>query len=107
MEFSGGFPDSFGELVALYLKQTTEQLHEMQVAFSERRCDRIAALAHSCAGASATCGMVGLVPLLRRLEQLAMDEDLVTSAGFAEAVHQEFGRIKLFLDSHPKLLSAA
>jgi signal transduction histidine kinase/FixJ family two-component response regulator/HPt (histidine-containing phosphotransfer) domain-containing protein len=107
MEFSGGFPDSFGELVALYLKQTTEQLQELQVAYSERQCDRIAALAHSCAGASATCGMVGLVPLLRRLEQSAMNDDLAASAPLVRAVHEEFHRIKLFLDSHPKLLSAA
>jgi signal transduction histidine kinase/HPt (histidine-containing phosphotransfer) domain-containing protein len=107
IEFSGGFGDSFGELVGLYLKQTTEQLQELQVAFSEGQSARVAAVAHSCAGASATCGMVALVPLLRRLEQLAMNEQLAESVSLVDAVHAEFARIKHFLDTHPKLLSAA
>jgi signal transduction histidine kinase/FixJ family two-component response regulator/HPt (histidine-containing phosphotransfer) domain-containing protein len=107
VEFSGGFGDSFGELVALYLKQTTEQLEELATALSAGDSERVAAVAHSCAGASATCGMVALVPLLRRLEQLAMNADLSNSVELVDAVHKEFVRIKNYLDSHPKLLSAA
>jgi CheY-like chemotaxis protein/HPt (histidine-containing phosphotransfer) domain-containing protein len=107
IEFSGGISESFAELVGLYLKQTTEQLQEIHSAFSEGASARVAAVAHSCAGASATCGMVALVPLLRRLEQIANEGELTSSAALISAIDEEFARIKRFLDNHPKLLSAA
>ena len=106
-EFSGGFSESFNELVVLYLKQTTEQVEEIRNALAQGTAARVAAVAHSCAGASATCGMVAIVPLLRRLENVANGGDLNASATLLAAVEAEFTRIKDFLDHHPRLLSAA
>jgi hypothetical protein len=51
--------------------------------------------------------MVGLVPLLRRLEQVANEGGLAGTGSLIGAIEEEFERIKRFLDSHPKLLSAA
>ena len=91
----------------LYLKQTSNQLSQIRLALTEGIADGAARIAHSCAGASATCGMMSIVPLLRQLEHLAQQGDLAGSAVVLKAVDAEFLRIKQFLDDHPKLLSAA
>src|SRR5260221_569802 len=75
IEFSGGISENFNELVALYLKQTDEQLEQIRVALRDRVALRVASLAHSSAGASATCGMITIVPLLRQLERLAQQNE--------------------------------
>jgi HPt (histidine-containing phosphotransfer) domain-containing protein len=105
--FAGGVSEHFNELVGLYLKQTTEQLRQMRLAHEVGALPQVATIAHSCAGASATCGMMAIVPLLRRLEQLAHQNDLNGSAPVLKSIDQEFERIKEYLDKHPKLLSAA
>ena len=107
MEFSGGRVESFTELVDLYLKQTTQQLAQIRTALAENDAPRVASVAHSCAGASATCGMSGILPLLRQLERIAMEADLVASGQLLQSIDAEFERIKTFLAQSPKLLFAA
>src|SRR6185436_11252746 len=80
MDFAGGNRDSYNELVALYFKQTTEQLAEIRVAINEGDAGKTALVAHSCAGASATCGMVGMVHLLRQVEHHSHDNQLPAAA---------------------------
>src|SRR5207244_4462562 len=72
-DFAGGNPDNFNELVCLYLKQTTEQIEQIRRALAERNAEQVSQVAHSCAGASATCGMVALVPLLRQVEHFSQE----------------------------------
>jgi CheY-like chemotaxis protein/HPt (histidine-containing phosphotransfer) domain-containing protein len=107
IEFSGGPGDSFTELVDLYLKQTAEQLGQIRLALGQKAASRVASIAHSCAGASATCGMSGMLTLLRQLERLATEGDLVSSGQLLPSIDAEFARIKAFLAQNTKLRSAA
>jgi HPt (histidine-containing phosphotransfer) domain-containing protein len=106
-EFSGDMEDGFRELVDLYLTQTTQQLEQLRVAVDNGNGERVNRLAHSCAGASATCGMVAIVPLLRQLEQLGAENSLAEAPQIFLSVTAEFDRIRTFLQTHPKFLSAA
>ena len=78
LDFTDGDPENLRELVTLYLSQTEEQLDRLEAAVQAGAAQEVRRLAHSCAGASATCGMRRLVPLLRELER----------AGFRRAAHQ-------------------
>ncbi len=107
IEFSGDMADGLQELVGLYLNQTSQQLELLCAAIDQGDAERVNRLAHSCAGASSTCGMVGIVPILRRLEGMAAENDLARAPQIFTAITREFQRIRDFLQSHPKLLSAA
>jgi len=106
-EFSGDMDDGFRELVDLYLTQTTQQLEQLRLAVDNGNAERVNRLAHSCAGASSTCGMIAIVPLLRELEQLGADNNLAGAPEIFLSVTAEFDRIRTFLQTHPKFLSAA
>jgi CheY-like chemotaxis protein/HPt (histidine-containing phosphotransfer) domain-containing protein len=114
-EFSGG-AESQAEIVDLYLKQTTEQLEQIAAALRERDKDPLAAatrvsrIAHSCAGASATCGMTVILPLLRQLERTTAEGNLKSAPELVESIIAEFGRIQTFLSQQggvtPKSIAA-
>jgi CheY-like chemotaxis protein/HPt (histidine-containing phosphotransfer) domain-containing protein len=107
IEFSGDMAEGFQELVSLYLTQTTQQLEQLRAAVEQSNVERINRLAHSCAGASSTCGMVAIVPLLRQLESLAGENNLAEAPKLFTAIFEEFQRIRRFLETHAKRLSAA
>ncbi len=107
MDFTGGSAESLGEVINLYLTQTAEQIDQIKVALQAGVPEKIARLAHSCAGASATCGMIAIVPLLRQLEQAGNTGDLTHSPGLVLAIIQEFERVKHFFKSHPPSALAA
>ena len=102
-DFAGGDHGNLNELVNLYLKQTTDQLSQIVAALEAKVGSRVASLAHSCAGASATCGMVNIVPLLRQIECSSHDGDLDHAAGLVSPVQREFERIRQFLKNQPDL----
>jgi signal transduction histidine kinase/HPt (histidine-containing phosphotransfer) domain-containing protein len=106
-EFSGGVADNLNELVTLYLKQTGEQLGQIQTALGQKDLATTSRVAHSCAGASATCGMMAIVPILRNLEQASGAGDAAASNRFGKEAAAEFERIKTYFQEHPPLLSAA
>jgi CheY-like chemotaxis protein/HPt (histidine-containing phosphotransfer) domain-containing protein len=99
VEFAGGNRESYGELVALYIKQTTEQFEQIRAALEAGNASRVSRVAHSCAGASATCGMVGIVPLLRQLEHLSQEGNLSASAALIPDIEREFHRLKTYLET--------
>ncbi len=99
-EFSDGSPDNLRELVTLYLDQTAEQMEQLASAAKAARAADVRRVAHSCAGASATCGMRRLVPILRELERQGMEGKLTNAAELCGAAKEEFQRIKDFLDEH-------
>ena len=105
-EFSGGNLENYNELVALYIKQTTGQLEQIHAAFAENNSECASRLAHSCAGASATCGMSAIVPLLRRVEQLTRDDKLEAAVKLMPAIEHEFERLKNYLDTHKPIALA-
>jgi CheY-like chemotaxis protein len=98
LEFTDGSADNLRELVMLYLTQTTEQFDKLQVAVTDGNAAEVRRVAHSCAGASATCGMRHLVPLLRELERQGREGKLTTAGNIFEQADREFKRIRLFLE---------
>ena len=106
MEFSGGSTANFNELVTLYFKQTTEQLQQIREAVAAGQMPRLARVAHSCAGASATCGMNSIVPLLRQLEELGQEGNTTGAAALLPATDQEFERLKNYVETHKPIALA-
>ncbi|MCI0747623.1 MAG: response regulator [Verrucomicrobia subdivision 3 bacterium] len=107
IEFSGDMADGLHELVGLYVKQTTQQIEQLREAVKRGDATQVNRVAHSCAGASSTCGMVTIVPPLRRLEQLAGEGKLSEGPALLETIAREFERIQRFIQDHSTLLSAA
>jgi HPt (histidine-containing phosphotransfer) domain-containing protein len=106
VEFAGGSRESYFELVALYLKQTSEQLEQIQAALDAGNASRVSHVAHSCAGASATCGMGGIVPLLRKLEHLGQAGDLPAAAALVPEIERAFQLLKTYLETHKPIALA-
>jgi CheY-like chemotaxis protein len=98
MEFTDGSQENLQELVDLYLTQTTEQLEKLRHSVAAADAAEVRRVAHSCAGASATCGMRQLVPLLRELEHQGREGKLTSAATICEQALGEFQRIRSFLE---------
>jgi len=99
MEFSDGSVESIRELVVLYLDQTRKQLDLLAAAVHGGNTGEIRRIAHSCAGASATCGMTPLSGLLRQLEHLGMAGQLTGTVELSGACEKEFGRVRVQLEA--------
>jgi signal transduction histidine kinase/HPt (histidine-containing phosphotransfer) domain-containing protein/AmiR/NasT family two-component response regulator len=89
--------DSIRELVDLFLKQTVQQLAQLETAVHAGKADDVRRVAHSCAGASATLGMTRFVPLLRELEKQGASGTLTTAVEVYEKADLEFKLIQQFL----------
>jgi CheY-like chemotaxis protein len=100
LEFTDGTQDNLRELISLYMTQTTTQLEQLTKAVAAADASEVRRLAHSCAGASATCGMRHLAPLLREMERQAIEGRLTGAAELNQQVAREFARIRLFLKEH-------
>jgi CheY-like chemotaxis protein len=96
-EFTDGNPENLRELATLYLNQTAEQLEQLDAAVAAGIASEVRRLAHSCAGASATCGMRRLAPILRQLENLALAGEVSTAPQLCCQANAEFQRIRSFL----------
>jgi CheY-like chemotaxis protein len=110
MDFTDGNPESLRELVTLYIEQTAGQLTELENAKEARDSQTIRRLAHSCAGASATCGIRRMVPLLRDLERQSAEGQLSNAPQLCEEIAREFGRVRSFLETQlarPDAVSAS
>lgn len=100
LDFTDGNSDSLRELVTLYLEQTGEQLVSLESAVKAGTAAEVRRLAHSCAGASATCGMRRLVVLLREIEREGFEGKLVRSAELFTQADQEFSAIRAYLQEY-------
>jgi CheY-like chemotaxis protein/HPt (histidine-containing phosphotransfer) domain-containing protein len=100
LDFTNGNPDDLRELINLYLKQTGEQITQLAKAVATGEPQEVRRLAHSCAGASATCGMSRIVPLLRELEKLGNEGRLSGAAELSARVGEEFNRIRSYLETY-------
>jgi CheY-like chemotaxis protein/HPt (histidine-containing phosphotransfer) domain-containing protein len=100
LDFSDGSADNLRELIMLYLKQTAEQLEQLGTAAQAGSAPDIRRLAHSCAGASSTCGMVRIVPMLREMERQGEEKKLVNVVELCRQARIEFDCIREFLDAH-------
>jgi HPt (histidine-containing phosphotransfer) domain-containing protein len=93
-EFTEGNPENLTELVTLYVKQTTDQLQQLDVAIKASDAAAVKRLAHSCAGASATCGMQRIVVPLRELERQGSENRLTTATELFKQITEEFELIR-------------
>jgi HPt (histidine-containing phosphotransfer) domain-containing protein len=100
LDFTNGNPDDLRELINLYLKQTGEQVAQLAAAVAADSAAEVRRLAHSCAGASATCGMGGIVPMLREMEKQGYEEHLVTAPELSVQIENEFKRIRVYLEDY-------
>ena len=100
LDFTDGNSESLRELVTLYLDQTTGQIDQMEAAIKEAKAHDVRRLAHSCAGASATCGMRRMVPLLRQLEKQGHEGKLAGAAELCDQVAREFQIVRTFLETY-------
>ncbi|MGA3285107.1 MAG: response regulator [Verrucomicrobiota bacterium] len=98
-----GDMDSLRELIELYLKQTSQQLVQLEAAVRANKADEVRRVAHSCAGASATLGMTRLVVMLRDLEKQGTAGTLTTAAQVCENTAREFKLIQNFLAALPAM----
>jgi two-component system sensor histidine kinase/response regulator len=102
-DMTDGNAENFRELVELYFDQTAKQLAQIAAAVCVNDADAVRRVAHSCAGASATLGMVRIVPLLRELERQGVEGALTSAAQVCENAEREFEQIKKFLVEQPTL----
>jgi CheY-like chemotaxis protein/HPt (histidine-containing phosphotransfer) domain-containing protein len=107
MDFAAGDQEQLAELITIYLRQTAEQIESLASALQSGDATRVARIAHSCAGASATCGMRRIVPVLRQLEVVATEGDLAPVGDLVGKVKEEFSVIKQFLLNCPATAAAA
>jgi len=106
LDFSDGSADNLRELITLYLTQTSDQLEQLTAAAKAGSAAEVRRLAHSCAGASSTCGMVRIVPLLREMERQGDEKKLVNAVELCRQACHEFECIRKFLDAHLAKLSS-
>jgi HPt (histidine-containing phosphotransfer) domain-containing protein len=97
LEFTDGTPENLRELVTLYVDQTQEQLNKMLAAIAAGNAAEVRRLAHSCAGASGTCGVGRLTGLLRDLEARAAEQRLENGPELGRQIAEEFGRARDYL----------
>jgi CheY-like chemotaxis protein len=100
LDFSDGSADNLRELITLYVKQTAEQLEQLAAAAQAGSAPEVRRLAHSCAGASSTCGMTRIVPLLREMERQGEEKKLVNVVELCRQARIEFDCIREFLNAH-------
>jgi signal transduction histidine kinase/HPt (histidine-containing phosphotransfer) domain-containing protein/BarA-like signal transduction histidine kinase len=106
-DLTEGDANSFRELVEMYHAQTARQLDQISEAVRHNDTAEVRRVAHSCAGASATLGMVRLVPMLRELEKQGASGALTNAAQLCEDAAREFKAIKDFLAAQPGLAAIA
>jgi HPt (histidine-containing phosphotransfer) domain-containing protein len=95
--------DSLRELIEMYFKQTTGQFAQIEAALKAQRGDEVRRVAHSCAGASATLGMMRLGQLMRDMEKEGAAGALTNAAKICEDAAREYAAVKKFLAAQPGL----
>jgi CheY-like chemotaxis protein/HPt (histidine-containing phosphotransfer) domain-containing protein len=99
-EAMGDEPEEFFEILDLYLEGMTANLKQLETALVSGDRDEIGALAHTCAGTSANCGMNAVLGSLRELEDAAREGHLSEAPHAFARTKVEFARIEMFLSQN-------
>jgi CheY-like chemotaxis protein/HPt (histidine-containing phosphotransfer) domain-containing protein len=102
-DLTDGNADSLRELVEMYFDQTTKQFAQIAAAIRANEPEQVRRVAHSCAGATATLGMMRLAAMMRDLEKQGMSGALNGSSQIFENATREYLEIQKFLASQPGL----
>jgi CheY-like chemotaxis protein/HPt (histidine-containing phosphotransfer) domain-containing protein len=105
-DFSDGDPTAARELVELFLQQAAEQLERIRAGAASGDAREVERVAHSAAGASATCGMTAILKPFRELEAVGHRMDLSTAPELCNQVEQELGRLEIYLRDYLLSLNA-
>ncbi|HAM71955.1 MAG TPA: hybrid sensor histidine kinase/response regulator [Verrucomicrobiales bacterium] len=97
LDFSAGDPVQLDELIQVYTTQTTQNLVKIEEALTGSQAEEALRLAHSAAGASATCGMVAMVEPFRAIEHLMAESRFPEAVGHLRRAQKEFGRTQEYL----------
>ena len=106
-EMSGPEEAQVRELMEMYLAQTSGQVRELRVAVEAGAVKDVERVAHKAAGASATCGMNRIVPLLRELERQGREGRLDGATALVMQVGKELEGIGDFLEDYVRTLGKA
>ena len=102
-EMTGGNEDNLRELTSMYLKQTTGHLAKIRMAIHEGQNMEVRRVAHSCAGASVTLGMMHLGQLMRDLEREGAAGHWPDISRLYEQALREYVAVQQFLSTQPAL----
>jgi two-component system sensor histidine kinase/response regulator len=92
------------ELIRLYFRNTDELLFQLHAEILAGSPEDVRRIAHRCAGSSASCGMLALVPGFRDLERMAHDGRLSQAPQVFAQLAARLEQIRLEL--HPFLGAA-
>ncbi|MGD0259503.1 MAG: PAS domain S-box protein [Verrucomicrobiota bacterium] len=99
-EIGNDDPRKMRELVDLYLAQADQTRQSLDAAIKAGSAKETHLLAHRWSGASATCGMMLMLPRLRQLELQAKQGDLSAADELFAGVSRELEAIRLWLAAH-------
>ena len=102
-DLTSGNVDSLRELVEMYFNQTTKQFAQLQAAIAAGKSAEVRRVAHSCAGASATLGMMRLGQLMRDLEKEGAAGALTNAPQIYQDAWREYESVNKFLATQPGL----
>ena len=103
------YPDDRGKVLQLVIKfseQSNSLLQQLEQAVVARDAERVRQLSHKWCGSSSGCGVVALVPPLRRMENAAKLGDLSAAPDDLEAVRQAWARAQAFLADFSRRLTS-
>lgn len=98
-EMAGEEPEAIQELVTMFLQQTRDQFSQIKQALKSGSALEVRRIAHSCAGASATCGIVSMVEPLRTLEQMGFENRLQEAPQLLQQIESKFDQVNQYLQS--------
>jgi PAS domain S-box-containing protein len=93
-EFVGSDDKALIDLLALYEQQTLEQLASLRGFIEQDDARNAYRVAHSCAGASTTCGATRMIQPLVRLEQMAKEGNLRDAMPQWQLANREFEAVQ-------------
>jgi signal transduction histidine kinase/DNA-binding response OmpR family regulator len=82
------------ELMKIYLRDTLEVIENIKKSLEKNDSEEIERIAHKCGGASATLGLVRMVPLFNRLEKMAQKKDLGDAGSIVESLASELDKVE-------------
>ncbi|NJN05665.1 MAG: Hpt domain-containing protein [Rhodobacteraceae bacterium] len=100
MYFTDGNIANLRDIVDIYLQQTEKQFQQLTQAINRQAAGEIRALAHSCVGASATCGMVAVVGPMRELERLGHEGNVQQAPAALATSRAAFDQIRSFFEQY-------
>ena len=98
LDVTEGDSEGLRQLADLYLKHIREALGQLAAAIQGRRSKSLEALAHGCAGSSASFGAVLVSALFRELEVMGRQGQFADAASKLEQSKREFGRVVSYLE---------